>query len=172
MKLDSVKWPLFMPNPHDLAFLGPGTHLEIGMMESLLLDDQTVIASGIEGVGKAGKETFSVMENGRNLPVHDAIVSDHFPAENMADTLMTETDPQDRNLRSELLQYLIGNPRFFRSAWTRRDDDVGRFQFRHFLWRDLIVAEDLHRQLGIQLAKPLHQVVSERIVVVDEEEHA
>src|SRR5579883_2045265 len=37
--------------------------------------------------------------------------------------------------------------------------------------RDLVVAHNFHRQRRIDLAKPLHEVVSERIVVVDQEEH-
>ena len=37
--------------------------------------------------------------------------------------------------------------------------------------RDLIVAKDLDVERRIDLAQPLHEVVGERIVVVDDEDH-
>ena len=38
--------------------------------------------------------------------------------------------------------------------------------------RDLVVAMDFEIERGIDLAQPLHQVVRERIVVVDQQNHA
>src|SRR5438309_10800886 len=56
-------------------------------------------------------------------------------------------------------------------AGPRRNDDVGWFQVVDLLGRDLIIAVDLQVDVRIQLAQPLHQVVRERIVVIDEENH-
>src|SRR5262249_40911444 len=50
-----------------------------------------------------------------------------------------------------------------------RDDDAPRGQRRHFGDGERVVALDAH--LRAQLAQVLRQVVGERIVVVDEQQH-
>ena len=56
-------------------------------------------------------------------------------------------------------------------ARPRRHDDVRRLQGRDLIGSDLVVAIDAHVHRRIQLAQPLHEVVGERIVVVDEKNH-
>ena len=48
---------------------------------------------------------------------------------------------------------------------------MARPQFRHLFDGHFVVAEDAQVDGGVQFAQALHQVVSEGIVVVDEDEH-
>src|SRR5262245_26028383 len=67
------------------------------------------------------------------------------------------------------LHYFLRNPGVLRRARTWRNDDVGRFQSLDLLKGHAIVPE--HAQLIAHLAEVLNQVVGERIVVIDNENH-
>ena len=62
-------------------------------------------------------------------------------------------------------------PASFGRAGAGRDDDVRGLQAAISSRRDLVVADDLHRQGRVDLPEPLHEVVGERVVVVDQEDH-
>ena len=44
-------------------------------------------------------------------------------------------------------------------------------RLEHLVDRDLVVAKDLDVERRIDLAQPLHEVVGERVVVVDDDDH-
>ena len=75
-------------------------------------------------------------------------------------------------MRSEPADDLVGDAGLTRRARPRRDDDVARLQGGDLVGRDLVVAIDAHVDGCIQLAQTLHQVVGERIVVIDEQDHS
>ena len=53
MKLDAVQGPALVANPHDLIFIRPCRHLEIGVGECVPPNDEAVVARRFEGVGQA-----------------------------------------------------------------------------------------------------------------------
>src|SRR5207248_376186 len=59
-----------------------------------------------------------------------------------------------------------------RRTRTRRDDQAAGPRGLDLIQRDLIVADDPHVQARVDLAEALDQVVRERIVVINQEDHA
>src|ERR1700730_5952843 len=90
--------------------------------------------------------------------------------ERLANRLMAQADAQNWNAAGKALDYLQRNSGAIRCARARRDYDPFGEQLRFDLLDcDLIVAAHLN---GLaQFAEILNQVVGERIVVVDDEEH-
>ena len=91
-------------------------------------------------------------------------------AEGVANALMTKANSKDRNLFAESTDDFVGKARFFRRARARRDEDTVRLQRTRLVERDLVVAPNLHGR--IQLAEILNQIIRERIVVIDHQDHA
>ncbi len=63
------------------------------------------------------------------------------------------------------------NPSLMRSARARRDDDCPRIQGGDGADRHLIVPFDANIESPIDLTKPLNEVVGERIVIIEYENH-
>src|SRR5665213_1172689 len=96
-----------MAYTHDLVFIGPGAHDEIGIVERFAFDDEAVIARGLEWIGHTAEHALAVVMNGRSLAVHHSRVTHHLAAKNVADALVAETDAQDRRRRGEAFQHFI-----------------------------------------------------------------
>src|SRR5713226_7604147 len=83
---------------------------------------------------------------------------------------MTQTDTQNWDLAGKALDYLHGLARVFRSARPGRDDySIGPQMQINLFNPHVVIPADFDRLS--QLAEILHEVVSERIVVVDDQEH-
>ena len=82
---------------------------------------------------------------------------------------MAETDAQQWQPRAELADDVITDPRFIRGARPRRYADALRLKLGDSLQRNLVIAKNTH--LRSQFPEVLHEVVCERIVIVDNEEH-
>ena len=80
--------------------------------------------------------------------------------------------PSSGHLAGKPLGTRQRNARLVGRARAGRNDQVRGGEFVDFLGRDLVVAIHLDVQRGVDLAEPLHQVVGERVVVVDEQDHA
>src|SRR6266850_8411443 len=96
----------------------------------------------------------------RRLVAHQAA------AERLAQALVAETHAEDGHLARQLPNRLRRDTRV---RWRPRpwgdDDPIKRPKLRN---RDLVVAE--HARLSTELGQVLHQVVRERVVVVDDGE--
>src|SRR3954452_14690738 len=82
---------------------------------------------------------------------------------------MTEAHAQDGNLPGVALDDVQADARLVGGARTRGDHDVRRREAGDRRRRDLVVAHDAH--VLLQLTQVLNEVVGERIVVVDHEQH-
>ena len=109
------------------------------------------------------------MVNLAHLAMHHAAGAHDAPAELLADTLMTETDAENRNFAGETLVQRQRNPRLVRRAGPWRDYDLPRAHFGDLLKTDFVVAE--HLDLRAQLAEILHHVPGEGIVIVEHQQH-
>src|SRR4029077_18386294 len=84
-------------------------------------------------------------------------------AEDLADALVAEADPEDRDLAAQRPNGVVGDTGVLGSPGPRRDDDA--VELCELVDRDLVVAE--HGWLFAELGHVLNEVVGERVVVVD-----
>ena len=82
---------------------------------------------------------------------------------------MTEADAEDRRRRPEAADEVDGDARLAWSAGAGRQDDVARRERGDLVERELVVAPD--DRLAAELAHVAGEVVHERIVVIDDENH-
>src|SRR4051812_15598558 len=127
-------------------------------------------ARGDKVVFDAFEDTPAVVADARGLAVHDAPGPHHLSAEGLADRLMAEAHAEERHAARERRDQLERDAGIAGGARTRREHDVGRRERRDFVDGNLIVPE--HPHLRPELAQVLRQVVSERVVVVDQRNHA
>ena len=112
-----------------------------------------------------------MVKNLIDFAVHQADGANDVAARRIADGLVAKADAQQRQFAGESLDGGARDSRFFRRARAGRDDQVRRILAFDFVERDLVVAMDFEIEGRINLAEPLHEVVGERIVVVDQEDH-
>jgi len=94
--------------------------------------------------------------------------SDDLAAKMLPDRLMAETYAKDRQAIGKPLYHPKRDASRIRRPRPRRDQDTLRFEVIFYLiHRDLVIANNAH--LGPKLAQILHEVVGERIVIVDYE---
>src|SRR5207244_11774264 len=86
-----------------------------------------------------------------------------------ADRLVHEAYAQDRRPPGEVADQLRRDPRLLRRTRPGRDDDPLRPQRLHLRHADLVVPPHLHRRP--QLAQVLVEVVGERVVVIEQQDH-
>ena len=84
---------------------------------------------------------------------------------------MPQANSQHGNPRAKVLDQLFRNSRFARRTWSRRYDDPLRIERLDFGDADLVVAHNVDLQPVVDLSQPLYQVVGERIVVIEDENH-
>ena len=115
------------------------------------------------------EEAFPVVPDAARLAVHEALGRDDAPAERLGDGLVPEADSEKGNLARERLDGVERHAGGVRVAGAGREHDRRRLQ-RGDAWHvDRVVAHHLH--LRAQRAHHLHEIVGERIVVVDHQDH-
>src|SRR3954469_18403537 len=102
--------------------------------------------------------------------MHDALGPDDVAAVCFSDRLMAEANTKRWYRASPAANDVDGHPGFPRRARTRRQHDGGRRQITNLVDGDRVVA--LHHELGAELAEVLNEVVGERVVIVDDENHS
>ncbi|OIQ81222.1 hypothetical protein GALL_370030 [mine drainage metagenome] len=101
--------------------------------------------------------------------MHQLLRMHDFAAESLADALVTKADTENGDLAGEGVNQRHGNAGLVRRARPRRNHDMARRQFRYLFQRDLVVAK--HAHVLPQFGQVLHQVVGERVVIVQHQEH-
>src|ERR1044071_6950672 len=149
--------------PHDLAVLGLRRHGEAGR-QALALDDERVVPGGHEFIRNPRENPAAIVTDVRHLAVHHASRAHHLATESLSNRLVPQAHAEERRDEGQR------NAGVVRRAGARREHDVRRSQRRDFVYRDLVVAE--HSHLRAELAQVLREVVGERVVVVDQRDHA
>ena len=103
------------------------------------------------------------------LAVHHALGPDDCAAKGLHDALVPEANTQDGHLSGQGLDQVHADARVVGCAGTGRDDQALRLQRDRLGDGNLVVAHHMH--LGAQFPEGLHDVVRERVVVVDEQMH-
>ena len=106
---------------------------------------------------------------GDDLPCRSARAWPTSPPKRLDDRLVAEADAERRNPRPEPPDHVDRDAGVGRPAGAGGDDDVRRRELLRFVGRDRIVPE--HAHLRAELLEEVHEVVGERVVVVDDEEH-
>ena len=168
MELDTPYGKLFVFNPHDLAFVGLSGYFE-AVREAVAANNEGMVSSRGKWVGHALEQVLAVVLNRGGFSVHHAVIHDHIRAEDMTDALMSEADAQRWDLGAECADNFVGQTRFARRTRTRRDKDSVGVQAPNCCESNLIISMNLH--VHAHFSQVLHEVVRERIVVIDDQQH-
>src|SRR2546422_10508837 len=128
-----------------------------------------MIAGGLKRIVHVEENPAPRVDHGGGLPVHQPVGANHLAAEDLADALVPQADPQDWDLTGEPLDDGAADPGVGRAAGSWRDHDRRRFLPHGLLDRDLVVPDHFGRVA--QLTQILDEVPGEGVVVVDHEDH-
>ena len=107
------------------------------------LHQQRVVARRLHRIRQPLKQIGVLMHHRTGLSVHQAVRPDDLPPEILPDTLVPETNPQQRFLPGKSTNHLKADPRLIRRARSRRNHHTVGIQRQRFVDRDRVVAEDL-----------------------------
>src|SRR6202171_876802 len=174
MELHALNRESLMPQAHDDAgsvfVRSPCADFQIAW-QILLGDDQRMIAGRGHRRGQAAKDGLAIVLNLTGFAVHQVLRAHHLPAEGSADGLVSEADSEQRHISPAraMADQFNAQAGFLRGAGDGRKHDAFGVHRRDLSDGDFVVAANLH--LGAQFAKVLDEVVSERIVVIEDEDH-
>ena len=166
MELDADRRQLAVPHGHHLAVVG-----ERGRLEHVRQPrrGERVVAPGLERIRQPGEEAASVVPHGARLPVQELARVADLAAADLDERLVAEADAERRRRREEPLDDRGRRARGRRTAGPRRDDEVGGSEPLRLVGVDLVVPP--HDDVRAERAEQVREVVRERVVVVDEEDH-
>ena len=150
--------------PHDLAILGLGGDLK-AIRQRFAFHGERVVPHRGEILLKPREHPAPIMMDAARLAVHQPLRMHDPSAKRLRDGLMPEADAKERNLPGEFLDRRQRDAGGIGIAWAGREDDRGGRQSADAVHIDLVVADDLH--VRAQFTERLHEVVRERIVVVN-----
>src|SRR5215472_1076365 len=162
MELHPERVTAAVAQAHHHTILCPGTDLQ-HRWHGAGVDDQRVVARGLERVGEPVERRAAVVVYFRGLTVH-RLVPHHRCAECAAQRLVPKADAEDWQPPAQPSYRRHRDPRVLRPARTGRHDE--RVVATQLVDTDGVVAEDL--RLSTELRQVLHQVVGEGVVVVDD----
>ncbi len=168
MELDAENRQFPVRETHDLTFLGPGRDFQASR-QGVPLHDEGMVPRCLKWAGQSGENIFPIVVDRRGLAVHETVRADDIAAVHLSDALVSEADAKDRDFAAEMPDRFAADSRFRRRAWTRRNHDAFRSERCDFRNRDLVIPP--HDDIRSQFAKVLDEVVGERIVVIDDEQH-
>src|SRR5438132_1226036 len=161
-----------MPHGHDFPALGPvgapGRDRELGR-ERPGLHHERVIAHAGEGARDPGEQLVPFVHDGAGLAMHQPPGPAYPCAERLADRLVPEAHAQDRELPGQRFHEGHEDPGIGRRTGARREDCGAGLQGQHVRDAERVVA--VNDGLRAQLTQILDQVVCERVVVVEHEQH-
>ena len=169
MELHALDRELAMAQAHHQPVFRFGGHLEhVG--HGVALHDERVVARRGERARQTGEHAHAVVPDLRGLAVHHARRAHDVAAVELADALQAEADAEHghtalaevRGSRRSRGRHRPGGPGPGEMSTASGRDRV------HLVEGDRVVA--VHDRFGAQLTEVLHEVVNERVVVVDHED--
>ena len=166
MELDAFDRQLAVADAHHLAVGRPGGDLELVRD---LDRGERVVAAGLEVLRHPGEDALAVVLDERRLAVQERLRGPDLAAERLDDRLVAEADAERRHPRPEPADQLDRDARVLRTAGTGGDrrGAMGSSALG-LLDRDRVVPEDPH--LGPELLEQVHEVVGERVVVIEHQQ--
>src|SRR4051794_26107555 len=166
MELDAVDRQLAVADGHHVALGAARRDLE------LLRDrgcSERVVAAGLEALGQALEEPAAVVLDLTRLAVDEPLRLADLAAEGLDDHLVAEADAERRHARAEPPDELDRDARARRPAGAGGDDEVRGREPLGLVGVDGVVTAD--DDLRAELAEQVREVVGERVVVVDQQDH-
>src|ERR1700675_1370998 len=176
MEMHTLHREFLMPQAHDDAgsvfVRSPCADFQIAW-QILLGDDQRMIAGRGHWRREAAKDGLAIMLNLARFAVHQVLRAHPLAAEGCADRLVSEADSEQRHispaLACKMQDQVDADAGFLRGAGSGRKHDAFGVHRLNLSYGHFVVAANLY--LGAQFAKVLDEVVSERIVVIEDEDH-
>lgn len=103
------------------------------------------------------------------FPVHKPACANNGRPVRVGNTLVPQTNAEDRYLSRKSPYNVVGNARFLRRTRAWRYDDVIGLYFLDFGEAYLVVSKDF--QPGAKSAYLLYKIIGERIVIIDDDYH-
>src|SRR5208337_1285860 len=128
-----------------------------------------MVSRSRERVRQLSKNPCPPMLDFAGLPVKQFRRAHNLPAKRRSNRLMPKAHPKNRNLPRQFLDKLHRNARLLRRARPGRNHNPLRLALGNLLHVDAVVAMYFH--LAAQFAQILRQVIGERIVVVQKQNH-
>src|SRR6185503_13847948 len=163
MELHALDRQGLVPHAHDGPVVGPCGDLQ-HFRQRVFFDHERVVARGYQRLLQTAEHASMLMMNQRHLPVHDLTRVHDASPKSLSDALVAEAYAKNRKLSGETLDQRYRYPRLVGRTGPRRYHDMRGLERFDFRQRDLVVAE--YRDLLLQFAEILDEVVGERIVVV------
>ena len=128
-----------------------------------------MIASGGKGVGESAENTSAIVMDLGSFAVHDPSGAHNFSTENLTDRLMTKTNSQDREASGEMFDDFHGDPGFFGSPGTGRDQDLPWLKFFDLFEGNGVIAVNGHCRS--QFSQILDEIIGKRVIIIDHQQH-
>ena len=158
---------MFVAHAHDLAVFAPRRDLQL-IGTAAALNGQGMVTVHRQGLGQSVKHPQAHMLDNRGLAVHQLLGANNSTPKGRANALVTQADPENRDLARKVLDGRHRNPRFIGRTRTWRDHEPIGCQGLDFLQGDLIVAH--HRHARSELCQVLHHIEGEGVVIVNHEQ--
>src|SRR5713101_2359732 len=172
MELHALHREILMSQAHDDAgsvfVRSPCADFQVAW-QILLGDDQRVISSRSHRRRQAAEDGLAIVLNLAGFAVHQVLRAHHLAAEGCADRLVSEADSEHGHFAREVADQFDADAGFLRSAGSGRNHDARGVHRLDLSDRHFVVAANLYP--GAQFAQVLDEVVSERIVVIEDEDH-
>src|SRR5690242_2006690 len=127
-------------------------------------------------VSSSGKRLPEVLENGAavvhdlaGLSVHEVRRANHLSCKGRSQRLMSQTHSENRQLACEVTKYVHADARFVGCAGAWGDHNALGMQGFDLANSHLVVTS--HDYVRTKFSQVLHQVVGERVVIVQDENH-
>ena len=167
-----------MSQAHDdaraILIARPRADFEIAR-QAVFGDDQRMIAGRGHWRSEAAEDGLAIVLNLAGFAVHQVLRANHLAAKSCANRLVSETDAEQRHivlvlvLAREMADQFDADAGFLRSTGSGGNDDALRVHRLDLADGHFVVAANLN--LGAQFAKVLDEVIGERIVVIEDEDH-
>src|SRR5262249_11338239 len=168
MELDAVDRKATVRQAHHQAIVGLGSNRKV-VGNVVAIDHERMIARRAERPVDAAEYAGAFVLHLGKLAVHRRPGADHVAPERLADRLMAEADPEDRNGWRRLGNEVETDAGLHGRARAGRQHDRVRRRRNDRIHRDLVVA--VHASRGPKLTQIVDEVEGETVVVVDEDDH-
>ena len=172
MKLHALNGELLVAQTHNdpraILIVCPGADLEV-RRQIFFPHDQGVITRCRHRRTDPAKNRAAIMLNGARLAMHQRLCPHDLPAKSRADGLVSKAHAKHWYFPGKITDQIDAYPGILRGAWPGRNYDSLRAKRINLRNLDLVIPP--HLDLRTQFAQVLNEVIGERIVVIENEDH-
>jgi hypothetical protein len=163
MELHGLDRPVPVPERHDLA--GRRARRDLEDLRQRFVRHERVVAPDEERFRQAGEQSAPVVVQWVGVAVHGLVGEADDSAAGAREDLLPEADTQRRQMRPDACEQCERGPRRIRAPGTRPEDET--IEGRQGRGESL---RPHHVHVAREFAQQRHEVPSERVLVVDEQD--